>query len=356
MNAVEELLNFCEMKGTTGEDIMSCVEKIVDQYKLPWNNLISVATDGAPSMVGRNFGFICRLQNKLKCLTIPHGIIPIHCMIHKQNLFAKSVKFEAVMSVVVRVINFLRNHELQLAQLRPFLKELNSENGELPYFTEIQWLSRGKAVERFFMFRKEIRLSMEQTGNPVPELENSNWMKDLAFLADLITHLNALNIKMQGKDKTIIDLFDVVTAFKIKLNLWVNDLEFGNTQDFPKLNSVSNDGTYEHYLSVLRNLNDEFSNHFKELLSLEIDFDILSAPFAADYRTALAHLRMELIDLTCNRALKLKSSDLSVLKFYQILPRNEYPVKNNICIRFYVSFQANLFCNEAHQIENKKFA
>ena len=34
----------------------------------------------------------------------------------------------------------------------------------------------------------------------VPELDDENWLTDLAFLVDLITHLNELNMHLQGEN------------------------------------------------------------------------------------------------------------------------------------------------------------
>ncbi|XP_076643381.1 general transcription factor II-I repeat domain-containing protein 2-like [Halictus rubicundus] len=327
LNIVEELLEFCKMKGTTGEDVFSYVEETVTQNALVWHNLVSVATDRSPSMVCPNTGFISHLKQKLQQLPIPHGIVSVQCVLHRENLCAKDIKFQAVMSVVMRTINFIRNHGFRQTQLRNFLQELDNDYGELSYYADIHWLSRGKALDKFFTLREEIQMFMDMAGNPVAELADPNWVKDLAFLSDLVNHINILNEKLQGKNKTIIDFFDTVRAFKVSLDLWMKDLESGNSFDFPKLKSVSSDNTYKYYPSVLQNLFDEFSERFADIISLESYFDIIISPFTIDYAAVPPHLRTELIDLRCDRALNFQFQKYfsDIPEFYKTLPQKKYP-------------------------------
>ena len=51
----------------------------------------------------------------------------------------------------------------------------------------------------------------------VPELDDENWLTDLAFLADLTTHLNELNMHLQDENQVIDTMFQMITAFQMKL-------------------------------------------------------------------------------------------------------------------------------------------
>jgi len=44
----------------------------------------------------------------------------------------------------------------------------------------------------------------------VSELTNYDWIKDLAFLVDIATHLNILNLQLQGKNKVITNMYDSI--------------------------------------------------------------------------------------------------------------------------------------------------
>ncbi|XP_067949723.1 protein FAM200A-like [Watersipora subatra] len=50
-------------------------------------------------------------------------------------------------------------------------------------------------------------------------------MSDLAFLVDICGHLNDLNLKLQGKNKTIINTLPAVQAFFHKLELFLVDVQ-----------------------------------------------------------------------------------------------------------------------------------
>ena len=58
----EELSAMESLKGTTrGEDLFLKVTGVIDRFKLPWNKLTNVTTDGSPSLTGKNVGLLKRL-------------------------------------------------------------------------------------------------------------------------------------------------------------------------------------------------------------------------------------------------------------------------------------------------------
>ena len=60
----EELLDLIALKETTrGVDIKNALDNILVNAEVPLNRLVSVATDGAPAMVGGNAGLIGLLKN-----------------------------------------------------------------------------------------------------------------------------------------------------------------------------------------------------------------------------------------------------------------------------------------------------
>uniref|UniRef100_A0A3Q1C081 HAT C-terminal dimerisation domain-containing protein n=1 Tax=Amphiprion ocellaris TaxID=80972 RepID=A0A3Q1C081_AMPOC len=57
----------------------------------------------------------------------------------------------------------------------------------------------------------------------------------MCFLADLSKHLHNLNLGLQGRDKTVIDLVAQTRAFQVKLNMFAMDLIAGRMLHFPTL-------------------------------------------------------------------------------------------------------------------------
>ncbi|XP_067421193.1 rho-related GTP-binding protein RhoQ isoform X2 [Emydura macquarii macquarii] len=47
-----------------------------------------------------------------------------------------------------------------------------------------------------------------QKGKVMPELQDNEWLQDLAFMVDITEHPNCLNTKMQGRNKLVPDVFD----------------------------------------------------------------------------------------------------------------------------------------------------
>jgi len=65
LNVSEELLNILPMKGTTtGHDIFHELQGCIDRSRLPWDTLVSVATDGAPAMSSEKVGVVGLLKEK----------------------------------------------------------------------------------------------------------------------------------------------------------------------------------------------------------------------------------------------------------------------------------------------------
>jgi zinc finger BED domain-containing protein 5/7/8/9 len=68
---------------TKGESIFNTVKDYFKEKNIPLANIMSVATDGAPAMVGRHRGFIALLKKEVP------DILTVHCVIHRQHLVVK---------------------------------------------------------------------------------------------------------------------------------------------------------------------------------------------------------------------------------------------------------------------------
>jgi hypothetical protein len=56
------------------------------------------------------------------------------------------------MDTVVKTVNFIRACALNHREFVSLLGEIESEHGEIIYHTNVRWLSRGSALQRFFLF------------------------------------------------------------------------------------------------------------------------------------------------------------------------------------------------------------
>lgn len=53
------------MTDIKGETIFNILVKFCNEKEMPLENIMSIATDGAPAMIGRHKGFIAYLKNKV---------------------------------------------------------------------------------------------------------------------------------------------------------------------------------------------------------------------------------------------------------------------------------------------------
>jgi hypothetical protein len=78
-------------------------------------------------------------------------------------------------------------------------------------------VEQSAVLKRFFHLRPEIDIFMTEKCKTVPQLSDDKWILELAFLVDITTYLNELNVKLQGKGKLLCDKFSDVKAFEMKL-------------------------------------------------------------------------------------------------------------------------------------------
>ena len=109
-------------------------------------------------------------------------------------------------------------------------------------------------------------------------MSSSKDMSDLAFLVDICCHLNDLNLKLQGKNKTIINTLPAVQAFSHKLELFLVDVQ-GDTLHPPALKAFLDfyifTAEYSHFIEKLQQ---EFSNRFSQFQSLKHIIQLIKAP------------------------------------------------------------------------------
>lgn len=63
--------------------------------------------------------------------------IHYHRIIHQQSLCAKTVGFELVMDVVIKVVSYIRSHGFKKAQFQDFLTDMNTHYMDITYFCDV---------------------------------------------------------------------------------------------------------------------------------------------------------------------------------------------------------------------------
>ena len=140
---------------TKGESVYRAVEDYFQKKSIPLTNIISCATDGAPSMVGCPHGFLSYLKKAVS------KVFALHCVIHRQHLVAKNLseKLHESLSTVITAVNKIKANAFN-SQLSHLLCIENDEDFQcLLLHTEVRWLSKGNCLTVFWIFFKNPTLS-----------------------------------------------------------------------------------------------------------------------------------------------------------------------------------------------------
>ena len=225
--AVHEEFLFCErlLETTKAIDVLQLVKAFFTKHGLNLQMCGSICTDGAPAMLGNRSGFAALMKKEVP------NIIVTHCILHRHALVSKCLPAELknVMSIVVRSVNFILNHRL----FQAFCQEIGSEHSVLLFYTEVRWLSRVMELH------EEIAQFLQEKSNELADnFKPQQFILSLAYLADMFTHLNELNISMQGSGGNIMTANQKLSAFIHKLPVWKRRVENCNFANFPNLDSI----------------------------------------------------------------------------------------------------------------------
>ena len=90
---IEEFLNMASMKSTAGQNICEEVIKLMKKLEIDSSELFGITTDGAPSMVGKNNGFVKRFWDVIQS----EDVLQSHYIIHQEILCSKVLDFGEVL-------------------------------------------------------------------------------------------------------------------------------------------------------------------------------------------------------------------------------------------------------------------
>lgn len=195
-DVIEDFLFCRSIPGrTTGEDIFRELNDFFEAEGLSWQQCIAVCTDGAAAMTGSKSGVVARIKK------VAPNVQSIHCMIHRQALASKrlSPDLHDVMNLVVKVVNFIKSRPLNSRLFSRLCNDMDADHTSLLFHSEVRWLSRGRVLERVYNLRNEIKefLVVHEHGAEA-EFQDPLWIGKLAYLTDIFTLLNGLNLSLQG--------------------------------------------------------------------------------------------------------------------------------------------------------------
>ncbi|XP_013358565.1 PREDICTED: general transcription factor II-I repeat domain-containing protein 2A-like isoform X1 [Chinchilla lanigera] len=313
----EELVKLVSLPGRTeGIDIYNAVMETFLSQDIRPEKVVSVTSDGAPHMIGATSGFVQFFVKETK-----HPVIQFHCIIHQEALCARegSKKLDDILRDVTKMVNYIMARARNFRQFQALLDEVQTQYNALLMYNKVQWLSRGRVLERFVACLDEIRLFMNEKGQDYPQLTDMAWLNNLMFFTDFTLHFNVLNKKLQSIGKTAERMFYDIKTFEKKLQVFERDLESGQLKYFPNLkihldnttfsdHPTSHQEIYKEFSSLVAAAKANISNRFLQFHKMETTLCFLTSPDKAKF---------EELDLSCLHWLDFGNLEMELLEFQE---------------------------------------
>ena len=149
----------------------------------------------------------------------------IHCSIHRGALAAKGMPG-----------SFGKARPLNSCVFSALCNDMGSDYVTLLQHTEVRWVSRGKVLTKHFLLRDELKVFFTDHNIHLSDrLHDDEFLTRLAYLGDVFTRLNGLNLGLQGLSATIFNVLDKIEAMIKNLELFSVCINKDNTQVFPSL-------------------------------------------------------------------------------------------------------------------------
>ncbi|KAL1250540.1 hypothetical protein QQF64_018336 [Cirrhinus molitorella] len=283
-------------------------------------------------MIGREKGAVARLKKDNP------ELIAYHCIINQSVLCASlSDEHAEVMNTMMKMINFLRSSSsYQHRMLREFLKEV--------------------------CCRTDI-FAPQQCEMAQQSKENEKHMDNVAFLVDITSHLNELNIRLQGKDNSVCELMTAVRSFQKKLEVFKEDLQ-ADCAHFPTVQEqVQGQRDVLSFVDFIDKLIVNFSNRFDNFSFGQHLTMFIQNPFLiTDVRDSqkevtqhfkwanVGHLQMQLVDLQADVALKEQFVRTDPSTFWlQVVPETAFPGLRKVALHILTMFGSTYNCEARSQ-------
>lgn len=192
-------------------------------------------------------------------------------------------------------------------------------------------------LKRFYNLLNEIKLFLSSKGESsrIIDLEDREWIADLSFMIDITAHLNELNVCLQGNNRMIHQLYELIIGFEMKLNLWKNQLLSNEFDNFPTLLDLSKNGPVntDKYGKSISILLLEFEKRFVEFKKNKNLIDLFRIPFAVEINNILENFQLEIIGLQANVHLKEIFSHVSLVDLLNV-SKMQLSARAHFCSEF----------------------
>ncbi|XP_037005248.2 zinc finger MYM-type protein 6 isoform X4 [Artibeus jamaicensis] len=346
----EELLCCIEMPSQiTGVEIFELINKYIDSKSLSWKHCVGLCTDGAVSMTGRYSGLRAKIQE-----VAMNTVVFTHCFIHREHLAAEKLSpcLHEILLQSAQILSFIKTNALNSRMLTILCEEMESEHVNLPLPAEVRWISRGRILTRLFELRHEIEIFLNQKHSDLANyFLDEEWVARLAYLSDIFSLINELNLSLRGTMTTLFNLYSKMDVFKEKLKMWLKRTQENDYDMFPSFSEFSNSSSLNmrSIASIVFEHLEGLSQMFNDCYPPEEDFRSgnlwIINPFMNHQNSNLKDFEEEkLAKLSSDLGLQSVFKSMSVTQFW-IKAKTSYPELHERAMTFLLPFSTVYLCD-----------
>ncbi|KFD46963.1 hypothetical protein M513_12153 [Trichuris suis] len=114
--------------------------------------------------------------------------------------------------LVITAVNRIKSRPLSDRLFRQLCEENGEDFHRLLFHTEVRWLSKGTCLSRFYnLYASVLEFFEKEDASLCANLKK--FEGDIAYMADLYTKFNEMNLQLQGDDLNLIKTKSVISAF-----------------------------------------------------------------------------------------------------------------------------------------------
>jgi len=302
-------------------------------------------------MSGIHSGVVSRVKE------VAHAhLISTHCFIHREQLAVKDMgeHFNDILNQCTTIINFIRARAINSRIFSVMCKEFGSIYNNVLFHSHIRWSSRGKVLTRFFELRTEIEIFLREKNLQLSDhFQDIIWLAKVAYLSDIFSLLNELNLNMQGLLTNIFTCNNKVESFLKKLDLWIKRIQENTYDMFLSYYNMTEEKLLKKneiiviqcviktHLSKLKN---KILKYFPPSHDIRLNNMWILNPFLPCEKHELSLLNeSQLLELSSDKLLDQSFNTKNLNKFWISL-NNEYPNPYKEALKKLVPFATTYLC------------
>jgi len=120
---------------------------------------------------------------------------------------------------VIVIVNYIPANAMSHRQFRQMLQyDDETFSVDLQCHSKVRWLSQGQVLEKVLSLQKQI-VNFFEDRNVSCKLSEQNFCRNAAFLCDVTSKQNQLNVSLQGETKPVQGMWQKIQGFRKKPTL-----------------------------------------------------------------------------------------------------------------------------------------